>query len=173
MMELRRQDVPLAQAAEEITYRLQHGGIFLTTCTKDGKPNTMTIGWGGVGCFFNKPMVFVPVRTSRYTFHLLNESWEFTLSVPLHNMKAQLAFAGTMSGRDVDKFIDHGLTATQSLGVAAPIIQECELHLECRVVASPALTPDVVVKPMVDRWYPDSDMHTLFFGEIIHCYYTK
>lgn len=173
MADIIRKEVPLAQAAEEITHRLQHGGVFLTTQDQEGKPNTMTIGWGGAGCFFGKPMAYVPVRTSRYTFGLLSQSGEFTVSVPLHDMKAELAFAGAKSGRDVNKLQGHGLTAAQALEVAPPIIGECELHLECRVVASPALTNACVSPPMLNRWYPDLDMHTLFFGEVLRCYYTK
>ena len=168
-----RREIPLAQVTEEITGKLRQGGVFLTTQGPDGKPNTMTIGWGGVGCFFNKPMAYVPVRASRHTFHLLSQSGEFTVSVPLHPMKAELAFAGTKSGRDVNKLEGHGLTAALALEVAAPIIRECELHLECRVVAAPVLTEACVTAPMLARWYPDLDMHTLFFGEVLRCYYTK
>lgn len=173
MTEFILREVPLAQAAETITHRLQQGGVFLNTQGQDGRPNTMTIGWGGVGYFFNKPMAYVPVRTSRYTFGLLSQSGQFTVSVPLDDMRGALAFAGTHSGRDVNKFEGHGLTAVPALEAAAPIIRECGLHLECRVVAAPVLTEACVAQPMLNRWYPDLDMHTLFFGEVLRCYYTK
>ncbi len=164
-------EVPYAQVTQIIAEKLA-GGIFLTT-GDSARPNTMTIGWGGANRFFNLPMFFVPVRKSRYSYGLLEKSREFTVSVPLCDMKAQLAFAGTVSGRDVNKFEGHGLTAAPAREVAPPIVKECGLHLECRVTAVTDLSPEGVGDPMLDRWYGDRDMHRLFFGQVLRCYYTE
>ena len=163
-------EIPYAQVAQEALEKLQNGGLFLTTCAAPDRPNTMTIGWGGAGFFFSKPVFYVPVRTSRHTFGLLKQSGEFTVSVPLHDMSEELLFAGTASGRDVDKFEGHGLTAAPAWDVATPIVAECERHFECRVFASAAVAEGAVPEDMLARWYPDRDMHTLFIGEILRCY---
>ena len=168
-----RTDIPYEQAARETLERLQKGGLFLTTCLKTGNPNTMTIGWGGVGVFFNKPVFYAPVRTSRHTFGLLKQSGEFTISVPLHDMHEELLFAGTASGRNVRKFEGHGLTTAPAWELSTPIVAECEWHFECRVIASAAVVEGAVPEAMLARWYPDRDMHTLFFGEILRCYKTR
>lgn len=173
MSDIIRNEAPIAEVSSILTDKLPNGGLFLTTYAPGAKPNTMTIGWGGVGCFFGQPMFYVPVRASRHTFSLLRQSGEFTVSVPLRDMKAQLLFAGTQSGRDVDKFEGHGLTAAPAATLATPIVAECGLHLECRVAAAPVLTETCVSDPMLLRWYADRDMHTLFFGQVVQCYYTK
>ena len=163
-------EIPYGQAAQETLARLQNGGLFLTTCVSPNKPNTMTIGWGGIGCFFGKPVFYVPVRISRHTFGLLTQSGEFTVSIPLHDMSEALMFAGSASGRDVDKFEGHGLTAAPAFNISTPIVAECERHYECRVFATASVTEGAIPEDMLARWYPDRDMHTLFFGEIIRCY---
>lgn len=172
MSDLSIREVPYAEVAELIQEKLTVG-LFLTTQAEGAVPNTMTIGWGGLGRFFNMPVFYVPVRKSRYTYGLLKGSGEFTVSVPLSGMKAEIAFAGTVSGRDVDKFNGHGLTAAPAQEVHAPIVKECGLHLECRVTAFSDMTESTVTDPMLSRWYGDRDMHTLFFGQILRCYYTE
>jgi len=51
-------------------------------------------------------------------------------------------------------------------------VKECGLQIECvpfgRVdQQSENLTPDVL-----DRCYPNGDLHTFFLGKIVRCYYT-
>ncbi len=57
------------------------------------KVNTMTIGWGNIGFIWNKPIMMVPVRYSRYTYSMIDGSDTFTVSVPVQSdMKKELAF---------------------------------------------------------------------------------
>ncbi len=173
MAELIRKEVPFSQVAQQVVDQMQNGGIFLTTSASNAKPNTMTLGWGGIGPFFNLPVFYAAVRPSRHSFWQLKRSNEFTISVPLHGMQQELTFAGTASGRDVDKLDGHGLTAAPGWELATPIIKECGLHLECRVVSSPTLTPINITPEIAQRFYPEGDLHTLFLGQIVRCYYTK
>ena len=39
----------------------------LITAEKDGKVNTMTASWGGVGIMWGKPVAYVFIRPQRYT----------------------------------------------------------------------------------------------------------
>ena len=41
---------------------------------------------------------------------------------------------GNCSGRDVDKFARFGLSAMDAQEVAAPLVGECGVNIECRVV---------------------------------------
>ena len=155
----------------ETTDRMTHGGVFLNV---DGaRPNTMTIGWGWVGFSWGKPVFTVVVRHSRHTLGLLKAAGEFTVSVPTKNpLRKELAYAGTVSGRDEDKFDGHGLTAAPAQVVGAPIVGECGLHFECKVRLVQDMTPDLMDRDVLDRNYADGDFHTLFFGEIVACYST-
>ena len=93
-------EVPVAGVAEIITKQLRNGGVFL--CADDGKrSNVMTIGWGGLNVFFGDYCFLAPVRKSRFSYGLLQKNGAFTISVPLKDMRAELNFAGTKSGRDM------------------------------------------------------------------------
>lgn len=155
----------------ETMERLTAGGIFLNV---DGEmPNTMTIGWGWMGNCWNKPIFVVAVRPQRHTHALLERVGEFTISVPtLRPMKQELRFAGTQSGRDVNKFSNHGLTAAPAQCVSAPIVAECGLHYECKTLLTQAMTPNAMDAAMAASIYPTKDFHTMFFGEIVRCYRT-
>ena len=80
--------------------------------------------------------------------------------------------AGTASGRDVDKFSGHGLTAIPALKVDAPIVAECGLHFECQVRLTQEMTADRMDPSVLRTAYPQGDLHTMFFGEILACYET-
>ena len=155
----------------EATDRMSHNGVFLTVGGE--QPNTMTIGWGWIGYCWKKPVFVVVVREQRHTYEMIKAAGEFTVSVPTVNpLKAELAFAGTKSGRDVNKFDGHGLTAVPAQQVNAPIVAECGLHFECRTLLTQDMTADRMDASVIDRCYPLHDFHTMFFGEIVDCYRT-
>lgn len=160
-------DIPYNQFILEVNQKLTSGGIFLNTIGE--KTNTMVIGWGGITVFWGKPVFIVPVRKSRYSHRQLDESGEFTISVPLDDsLKDALAFCGSKSGRDYDKFEECNITAVPAKILNTPIIEECTLHYECKVVYKQDLIPENLNKGINEKWYPD--YHTLFFGEILACY---
>ena len=165
-------EIPTEQAAALALKQMRTGGAFLTA-EADGKANTMVIGWGGVTSFYGAYYFIAPVRLSRYTYQLLRRGHWYTVSVPLHPMKAELAFAGTASGRDVDKFTGHGITPGKAQEADAPIVAECELHFECVLRGETALAPHDLDEGVNAKWYADRDMHTFFLGEIRRCYTTK
>lgn len=148
-------------------------GAFLTT-KKDGIVNTMTIGWGTVGVMWGRPVFVVGVRPSRHTYEMIDNDTEFTVSIPLNQkMKAQLGFCGSKSGRDMNKFDECEITAIEAKEVDIPIIKECELHYECKVVSKHQLISEYMDNTIVERHYPEGDFHMIFYGEIKACYKTK
>jgi flavin reductase (DIM6/NTAB) family NADH-FMN oxidoreductase RutF len=145
-------------------------GAFLTVKSGD-KINTMTIGWGNVGYQWNRPIFTVLVRKSRYTYELIENSDNFTVSIPLsENLKSSLAVCGRKSGRDIDKFKECNLTTKDSENVDTPIIAECELHYECKIVYKQEMDPQFLAKDILKRDYADKDYHTLYYGEIVATY---
>jgi flavin reductase (DIM6/NTAB) family NADH-FMN oxidoreductase RutF len=161
--------VPYNQYLKEVDEHLK-GGVFLTT--GHDKINTMIIGWGGVNIYWGKPIFIVPVRKSRHTHNIIEQTGEFTVSIPMgKDLSSAINFCGTKSGRDYDKFKECGLTATPAQKINTPIIGECTLHYECKVVYKQDLIPENLQKDIHEKWYPD--YHTLYFGEIIACYETN
>lgn len=164
--------VPYNQYLVEVEQHLKQGGVFLSA--KAEKINTMVIGWGGINVYWGKPIFVVPVRKSRYTHGLIEKSGEFTVSIPLkEDMRKALAFCGTKSGRDFDKFKECNLTPEPGQKVNAPIIKECSLHYECKVVYKQDMIPDNLDAEIDKKFYPSPDYHTLYFGEIVACYLTE
>jgi flavin reductase (DIM6/NTAB) family NADH-FMN oxidoreductase RutF len=109
------------------TWLLLTSGDFET-----GHYNTMTVGWGGMGCMWGRPYAEVVVRPQRYTYEFLEKYDTFTLSVFNDRLRPALNLLGTRSGRKGNKIGESGLTPVKSRQVAAPSFQEAELVLECR-----------------------------------------
>ena len=152
--------------------KLANGGVFFNVNGEKG-PNTMTIGWAYMGTSWRKNIFIAIIRPQRYSYELVEKTGEFTVSIPTTDpLKKQLGFAGTESGRDVDKFDGHGLTAAPAQKVNAPIVKECGLHIECRVVSKQLLSGEFMQADVHDRCYPADDYHMLYFGEVVACYST-
>ncbi len=83
-------------------------GAFLTVRAEEAL-NTMTIGWATIGYVWRRPVFMVLVRDSRHTFGIIEKAADFTVSVPMTDMKDAIMFCGTKSGRDYDKYKECGL----------------------------------------------------------------
>ena len=146
-------------------------GAFLTVKSADAL-NTMTIGWATIGFIWQKPVMMVAVRDSRYTFGIIEKASDFTVTIPAGNMTRETTFCGTQSGRDVDKFKKCNLQTADAQKVVSPIINVPGVHFECRIVYTSAMNPACLDKNYDQALYPQKDYHTLYFGEILACYET-
>jgi len=145
-------------------------GAFLTVSDQD-RHNTMTIGWGTLGFIWGKPIVMVAVRKSRYTYKFMENTDSFTVSIPLTaELKKELAGAGSTSGRDIDKFAAYNLQAKPGIKVPVPVIEQCDLFYECRIVYKQAMDPEHLDESIKASYYQQGDYHVLYFGEILASY---
>lgn len=153
--------------AKEILEQLSDKGVFLTV--KDGdKINTMTIGWGSLSQYWGTEVFIAPVRKSRFTYNLLKNAKEFTVSVPAKGaMDEALRICGTRSGRDCNKFELAGIKTKASENLSTPLIDGCSLYLECKTLCEKDLLTEDIPEEIRDRWYSNNDMHTLFFGKML------
>ena len=108
--------------------------VVLVSCggTQDWKPNLITIAWAGSVCS-DPPMLSFSVRPERYSHAIIQATREFVVNIPHPRQAKAVDWCGTVSGRDVDKFAETGLTPAKALKVRCPIITECLLNIECRV----------------------------------------
>lgn len=149
---------------------LHKRGAFLTVKSSD-KVNTMTISWGNVGYEWGRPVFTVMVRTSRYTHSLIEDSSEFTVSIPLKNdLKQALSICGTKSGRNVDKFKEANISLKDGRTVSTPVIGECKLFYECKIVYKQHMNPELLADDIKNTSYINEDYHTIYYGEIVDCY---
>ncbi|HPQ46275.1 MAG TPA: flavin reductase family protein [Clostridia bacterium] len=161
----------LADVIEEAVRQLSRGGAFLTT-SNEGEKNTMTISWAAMGRIWNKPVVIVAVRYSRYSYRFIDESGEFTVSFPAKGQLAdELVFCGTKSGRDTDKFRECSFEAIEGSAVSAPLIDKCHIHIECKVIYKQAMEPGNLDESIKDTFYkPGYDYHVMYYGEVKACH---
>ncbi len=119
------------------------------TYDKEGKPNVMTVAWGGICC--SKPVcINVSLRKETYTYDSIIERKAFTVSIPSDKHVKEADYFGIATGRKTDKFAVTGLTPVRSELVDAPYVNEFPLVLECQ------MTHKVEI-----------GLHTLFIGEIM------
>ena len=116
----------------------------------NGKPNFMTAAWCGIAAS-EPPAISVAVRSARYTFKGISTNNTFSINIPSTEMAAKVDYCGIYSGHEIDKSkifnVDYGQLDT------APLIQECPVNLECKVIHA-----------------LDLGSHVLFIGEILETY---
>lgn len=121
----------------------------LVTCGTIEQPNVLTIGWTGIVCT-RPPMTYISVRPERYSHDIIKASGEFVINLTTSAMCRETDFCGVKSGKNTDKLSACGFHTVPAQKVAPPLIEECPLSLECKVVDEKLL-----------------GSHTMFLAEII------
>lgn len=124
--------------------------VFLVGSYDDkGNANMMNAAWGGL-CSSNPPSVAVSVREERYTYANIVKRQAFTINIPATKQVEVADFFGITSGKSCDKVAKSGVEVEKGEFVDAPMLRDCPLVLECRLVAT-----------------HDLGVHTQFVGEIV------
>ena len=138
----------------------------LLTAGSKSHCNTMTVSWGGVGVIWNKNVVYVFVRDSRYTKEFMDKGEFFSLSFFDETYRPALSYCGAHSGRDEDKFEKAGLTPAYRHSIPYP--DEANLVMLCRKMAAVPMPEETFNdKSIIEKFYKDGDIHTMYVGEII------
>ena len=128
------------------------------------KANTMTASWGGLGVLWGKNVAYIFVRDSRYTKEFIDANDTFSLTFFFFFMSA-LKYLGIVSGRDENKIA--GARFNVNYSDDTPFIDEGNLVFICKKMSATRMTADQFIDPkLADTFYKDSDMHTLYVGEI-------
>ena len=142
-------------------------GSFLISRSGD-KTNIMTIGWGSFGYNWNRFVVMVPVRKTRYSYELLKDEHFFTIAVPKKGeFSRQLEFCGTNSGRDLDKIKELSLILEEGT-IPVPHMKEVQFNLECRILYKEEINPDNLQGQINLEYYPKEDYSVMLYAEIIN-----
>lgn len=142
------------------------GSPLLTAGDRNGL-NTMTIGWGGLGTLWGKPVCTVYVRPERYTYDFMEKSDYFTVSAFDSSFRREMAFCGRKSGREVDKVRACGFTPCFAQG-DAPYFAEAELVVVCRKLYAQDLREEYLTKAEdVLPYYEKDGWHRMYIGEVV------
>ncbi len=124
--------------------------ITLVGANVHGKPNFEVIGDMGL-MGINPALVIISSHRDHYTNTGILENNTFSINFPTVSMLTKTDYCGTVSGRDVDKStlfeIFYGETGT------APMIIECPVSMECRVVKEFSI-----------------QHRQMFLGEVVQCF---
>ena len=162
-----KREISYADHLDKVFEIMSTYGILIVSNDKQGKANPMTIGWGTVGVIWGRPVFLALVRHSRYTFSCLEHTGDFTINVAPPEMKDIVEYCGSVSGRNHDKVAEKGLTLLRAEKVSSPLIQECVLHYECRVIHKHDLAPETLAREIIPQYYPSDDFHRVYYGQIL------
>ena len=107
----------------------------MVSCGDMDRSNILTAAWTGI-INTRPPITYVSVRKQRLSHEIISEKGEFVINLTSADLVRAMDYCGVRSGRDVDKFKAANLTAKKGSKIAAPIVNECPLALECKVVHS-------------------------------------
>jgi len=164
---MKREQIPPSRLRIQV-YHAWSDESFLLTCGdhSTGRFNAMTVGWGGYGCMWERPMAMVVVRPHRYTYQFMEEYPDFTICHFPSEHDEALAYCGSHSGRDVDKIAECGLSPIASKSIGSPGYEEADLILECAKMYYEDFKPEHFLADFIEKNYPAKDYHRLYLGEI-------
>jgi flavin reductase (DIM6/NTAB) family NADH-FMN oxidoreductase RutF len=138
----------------------------LISAEKEKQVNTMTASWGGFGQLWNQSVAFCFIRQTRFTKVFVDGSKFFSLSFLDHaKYSKQLAYLGTISGRDEDKIHKEGLHVVEG---KAPYFEEAKIVIICQKLARvPIRGKDFIDQTIQEKWYDGDSYHDMYVGKIV------
>jgi flavin reductase (DIM6/NTAB) family NADH-FMN oxidoreductase RutF len=105
--------------------------IVLVGANVQGRANFATLGDCGI-MGINPPLVYVSLHREHYTTRGIEENKTYSINMPPESLLAVTDYCGIVTGKEVDKSglfeVFYGELKT------APMVAECRVNLECRVV---------------------------------------
>lgn len=137
----------------------------LITAEKDGKANTMTASWGGLGVMWGKNVAYIVIRPQRYTKEFIDNSDTFSLTFFDDSFKKALGYLGATSGRDEDKIGKSNLTVQHTDDI--PYFAEAKIAILCNKLYAQEYKPECFFdQELNEKWYSNVDHHTLYIAEV-------
>jgi flavin reductase (DIM6/NTAB) family NADH-FMN oxidoreductase RutF len=112
---------------------LEPGPVVMVTTAQKEKANIMTMSWHTM-MDFTPPIVGCVISNRNYSFDILKVSKECVINIPTVELAEKVVGCGNTSGKKIDKFKKFDLTPTAASCVKAPLISECYINLECKVI---------------------------------------
>jgi flavin reductase (DIM6/NTAB) family NADH-FMN oxidoreductase RutF len=122
----------------------------------DDKPNFMAVGGGGVANG-KPPMIGIPIQHRHHTLRGIRQNMTFSVNTPPVDLVKELDYCGIVSGRDADKTAICRFEVFYGTLKNAPMIEQCPLNHECRVMHILNLGTHSFVIGQVEGSYIDED----------------
>lgn len=106
----------------------------ITSMKPDGTPNVITLG-EVFNLSIREPVIIgIAIAPMRYSHELISREGEFVANLPPASLWPRVWGCGQCSGRATDKFREFNLTPLPAVHVRPPLIAECVMNIECKVV---------------------------------------
>ncbi|MFC1942472.1 flavin reductase family protein [Chloroflexota bacterium] len=99
----------------------------------DDKPNFSTYAWCGI-VNSSPPMLSASFQHMRHTLKGVKQNGTFSVNIPSSEMVKETDYCGLVSGKDIDKVAGCNFKLFYGKLPNTPLIEECPINLECRVI---------------------------------------
>lgn len=106
--------------------------VMVSCGNKKEEYNIITVAWTGTICS-DPAMCYISIRKNRHSYNIIKKNMEFVINLTTKDLAKATDWCGVKSGAKVDKFKEMNLTPAPSKIIAAPIIEESPLSIECKV----------------------------------------
>lgn len=108
--------------------------LLIAVKTGEGRANIVTIAWAGIVAG-EPPMLALDIAADHYSTPFIEREGNFSVNIPRSGQAMLADYCGVVSGhRDANKPATCGFTMVPSSKISSPLIAECPLNFECRLV---------------------------------------
>jgi flavin reductase (DIM6/NTAB) family NADH-FMN oxidoreductase RutF len=132
---------------------------FLIGADVDGRANFMTAAWCGI-VNSEPPMISVSIRPQRHTLKGVRKNGTFTVNIPSEGLMKEMDYCGIYSGVREDKNKACGFTVFHGKLGNAPMIEQCPVNLECKVVHELELGSHFIFIGRIEEIHASEDVLT-------------
>jgi len=118
----------------------------------DGRPDFAAFAWCGI-VNSRPPMLSVSFLHQRHTLKGVKQNFVFSVNVASVALVNETDYCGLVSGATTDKVADCRFNVFYGKLESAPMINECPVNLECRVVHMIDLGSHVLVIGQIEEVY--------------------
>ena len=101
----------------------------------NGENNALAVAYC-CNCSYDPPMLMVGIVPSRHSYKMIKETGCFVVNLVGTDYNDVFKYLGTVSGKDENKLLKMNVKLAEGLKVNAPILQDCPVNIECKVVDS-------------------------------------
>ena len=132
---------------------------FLIGADVVGKANFMAAAWCGI-VNSEPPMISVSIRPQRHTIKGVRQNKTFSVNIPSENQMKEMDYCGIYSGAREDKNKICGFTVFYGKLDTAPLIEECPVNMECKVVHEIELGTHFIFIGQIEEIYASENVLT-------------
>ena len=133
--------------------------VFLIGANVDGTPNFMATAWGGIACS-KPPMISLAIRPDRYTYQGILKNKTLSINIPPASLVKEVDYCGVTSGSKVNKVETCKFDIFYGTLGNAPLIEQCPINLECRVVHTLNLGGHSLIISQIEESHVSADYLT-------------